>query len=259
MSSTKNMKTITSSKKASLDSSEQIKDMPASVYEAAGEISDAVQLVIDEAKNMHAAKRAREAVFSDDEDVSDLRPDAKPFIPKEDPRYKTAMCFNKACPHGDKCTFAHSEDELRKRMCRFGERCRNVKKISEGWENVQRAPVCVAYHPGETLDNHIYREKDFKSREKQSYSKQIPRPRPVLASFMPTDHMSAKERISYIKETYDRLGFEWDSGSDCHITEREDSKSDLEPENMYKEILKLRDEVRDLKIEVEHIRGFLNE
>ena len=117
MSSTKNMKTITSSKKASLDSSEQIKDMPASVYEAAGEISDAVQLVIDEAKNMHAAKRAREAVFSDDEDVSDLRPDAKPFIPKEDPRYKTAMCFNKACPHGDKCTFAHSEDELRKRMC----------------------------------------------------------------------------------------------------------------------------------------------
>ena len=254
MSSTKNMKSITSSKKASLDSSEQIKDMPASVYEAAGEISDAVQLVIDEAKNMHAAKRAREAVFSDDEDVSDLRPDAKPFIPKEDPRYKTAMCFNKACPHGDKCTFAHSEDELRKRMCRFGGRCRNVKKCGESWENVERAAVCVAYHPGETLDNHISREKEFKSRQKQ-----IPRVRPVLGAFMPTDQMSAKERISYVKKTYDRLGLEWDSGSEWHVSDGEYSKSDLEPENMYKEILKLRDEVRNLKIEVEHIRGFLNE
>ena len=254
MSSTKNMKYMPSSKKSEADSSKQLPDMPASVYEAAGEIADAVQLVIDEAKIMHSAKRARDAVFSDDEDVSDLRPDAKPFIPKEDPRYKTAMCFNKACPHGDKCTFAHSEDELRKRMCRFGSRCRNVKKCGESWENAERAAVCTAYHPEETLANHIYREKDFKSREKQ-----IPRARPVLGAFMPRDQRSAKERISYIKETYDRLGLEWDSGSDCHITEGEDSKSDLEPENMYKEILKLRDEVRNLKIEVATIRRALNQ
>ena len=232
--------------------------MPASVYEAAGEIADAVQLVIDEAKNMHAAKRARDAVFSDD-DVSDLRPDANPFIPREDPRYKTAMCFNKACPHGDKCTFAHSEDELRKRMCRFGGRCRNVKKCGESWENVERAAVCVAYHPGETLDNHISREKEFKSREKQSYSKQIPRVRPVLGAFMPTDQMSAKERISYVKKTYDRLGLEWDSGSEWHVSDGEYSKSDLEPENMYKELLELRDEVGNLKIEVATIRRVLNQ
>ena len=251
MSSTKNIK--------SKSSSENFPEMPASVYDAAADIADAVQVVIDQAKTDHSIKRARDGVFSDDEDVSDLRPDAKPFIPKEDPRYKTAMCFNKACPHGDKCTFAHSEDELRKRMCRFGGRCRNVKKCGESWENVERAAVCVAYHPGETLDNHISREKEFKSREKQSYSKQIPRVRPVLGAFMPTDQMSAKERISYVKKTYDRLGLEWDSGSEWHVSDGEYSKSDLEPENMYKELLELRDEVGTLKIEVATIRRVLNQ
>ncbi len=179
MSSTKNIK---SNKPKS--SSEDFPDMPAAVYDAAADIADAVQVVIDQAKTDHSAKRAREAMFSDDEDVSDLRPDAKPFIPKEDPRYKTAMCFNKSCPHGDKCTFAHSEDELRKRMCRFGDRCRNVNRNSQGWENVERAAVCTAYHPGETLDNHIYREKDFKTRQKPSV-KPMSRPSPVLSAFIP--------------------------------------------------------------------------
>ena len=178
MSSTKNIK---SNKPKS--SSEDFSDMPAAVYDAAADIADAVQVVIDQAKTDHSAKRAREAIFSDDEDVSDLRPDAKPFIPKEDPRYKTAMCFNKSCPHGDKCTFAHSEDELRKRMCRFGDRCRNVNRHSQGWENVERAAVCTAYHPDETLDNHTYREKDFKIRQKPSVKPMI-RPSPVLSAFI---------------------------------------------------------------------------
>ncbi len=176
MSSTKNIK--------SKSSSEDFPDMPAAVYDAAADIADAVQVVIDQAKTDHSIKRAQEAIFSDDEDVSDLSAQAKPFIPKEDPRYKTAMCFNKSCQHGDKCTFAHSEDELRKRMCRFGDRCRNVKKISEGWENVERAAICIAYHPGETLENHIYREKDFKSRQKPSVN-HMSRPSPVLSAFMP--------------------------------------------------------------------------
>ena len=246
MSSTKNMKYMTSSKKTEADSSEQLPDMPASVYEVAGEIADAVQLVIDEAKNMHAAKRARDAVFGDDEDASDLRPDAKPFIPKEDPRYKTAMCFNKACPHGDKCTFAHSEDELRKRMCRFGGRCRNVKKCGESWENVERAAVCVAYHPDETLANHISREKEFKSREKQ-----IPRAPPALVAFMPKQYRPSR--------AVELLFQDKDAREAIQMDERRASAIELTPENMYKEILRLRHEVRNLKIEIEEIRGLLNE
>ena len=243
------MKYITS--KSEVDSSERVADMPASVYEVAGEIADAVQLVIDEAKNMHAVKRAREAIFSDDEDVSDLRPDAKPFIPKEDPRYKTAMCFNKACPHGDKCTFAHSEDELRKRMCRFGGRCRNVTKCGESWENVESAAVCVAYHPDETLANHISREKEFKSRQKPSYTKQISRVPPVFGAFMPKEYKPTR--------AVELLFQEKEAREARHMDEQRTSALELTPERMYREILQLRNEVRNLKIEVEKIRGLLTQ
>ena len=192
MSSTKNIKY-----NKSKSSSEEI---PA---DAAADIADAVQVVIDQAKIDHSTKRAREAIFSDDEeDASDLTAQAKPFIPKEDPRYKTAMCFNKSCQHGDKCTFAHSEDELRKRMCRFGDRCRNVNRHSQGWENVEHVAVCTAYHPGETLDNHIYREKDFKSRQKPSVNPRS-RPIPVLSAFMPRG--VEPERMPTFEQVYMEL------------------------------------------------------
>ena len=77
----------------------------------------------------------------------------RPFIPKEDPRYKMAMCFNRACPHAG-CTFAHSEDELRKRMCKYGERCFSVVNRDGRWENKNESgPKCLSYHPDETYEN----------------------------------------------------------------------------------------------------------
>ena len=91
--------------------------------------------------------------FAHNDDELGTEVPKRPFIPKEDPRYKMAMCFNRACPHAG-CTFAHSEDELRKRMCKYGERCFSVVNRDGRWENKNESgPKCLSYHPDETYEN----------------------------------------------------------------------------------------------------------
>ena len=91
--------------------------------------------------------------FAHNDDELGTEVPKRPFIPKEDPRYKMAMCFNRVCPHAG-CTFAHSEDELRKRMCKYGERCFSVVNRDGRWENKNESgPKCLSYHPDETYEN----------------------------------------------------------------------------------------------------------
>jgi hypothetical protein len=69
--------------------------------------------------------------------------------------YKTAMCDRESgCTRSD-CTFAHSEAELKKRSCSFGERCFRAFKhpgMRGDWCN-RGDRVCTFFHPGETYDN----------------------------------------------------------------------------------------------------------
>jgi hypothetical protein len=77
---------------------------------------------------------------------------------------KTKMCISistgKKCPHGIKCRFAHSVEELCN-ICMFGSSCKNVKKITKNngsisFEN-RRGCICLFKHPEETNDNFLAR------------------------------------------------------------------------------------------------------
>jgi len=55
------------------------------------------------------------------------------------------------CPHGKRCRFAHSIDQLVKRNCRFGLSCRfAIQTGAEGMYRNDGRKVCECYHPQET-------------------------------------------------------------------------------------------------------------
>lgn len=74
---------------------------------------------------------------------------------------KTTMCKwiekGENCPHGDKCTFAHSEQELKQRRCKFEDCCEHVVLEDGVYSNVPNKKVCKAYHPNETKENYTDR------------------------------------------------------------------------------------------------------
>jgi hypothetical protein len=79
----------------------------------------------------------------------------------------TQMCSSvearTLCPHGERCRFAHSLDQLKKSVCLFGEGCYFVnisksgvfynKKASGGKNKGAHAKICRRIHPGESEDN----------------------------------------------------------------------------------------------------------
>ena len=70
---------------------------------------------------------------------------------------KTRLCDSIVqgvkCRHGSHCRFAHTVDELVKRECTFGSRCRYVWNTQAGYTN-QPCPhtgkICIFWHPNET-------------------------------------------------------------------------------------------------------------
>ena len=72
---------------------------------------------------------------------------------------KTKLCLsfiNKvSCPHGDKCRYAHSINELGK--CFFGDKCRFVKKEKNIYANISKTKICEFKHLNENSDNYLAR------------------------------------------------------------------------------------------------------
>jgi hypothetical protein len=58
---------------------------------------------------------------------------------------------SKKCPHGIRCKFAHSPEQLSVKGCLFGDRCNFVRKGVDSWENT-KSKICQFGHPGEETD-----------------------------------------------------------------------------------------------------------
>ena len=91
----------------------------------------------------------------------------------------TQMCSSvatgKKCPHGTKCRFAHTLDELQRKECRFGLSCRFVKQENGVFKNAKfgrTGKSCSCVHPGESDSN-------FASRLG------IKQPKPTVPKFTP--------------------------------------------------------------------------
>ena len=71
---------------------------------------------------------------------------------------KTKMCRStetgEACPHGDRCRFAHTLSELRISECFFGDRCRFVRRHrnQDGIYFNNAGKFCNHLHPGESQE-----------------------------------------------------------------------------------------------------------
>lgn len=73
---------------------------------------------------------------------------------------KTRMCNSvgsgRVCPHGSRCRYAHSVEELRVAPCFFKDACRHVKKSGDGYRNCSHRR-CTFLHPGEDMKNYCQR------------------------------------------------------------------------------------------------------
>jgi hypothetical protein len=73
---------------------------------------------------------------------------------------KSKMCGsimqNKDCPHGDKCTFAHSRNELNIFDCQF-DNCKFVKFYNNSYHNTHKYYKCEKKHNNETDANYFLR------------------------------------------------------------------------------------------------------
>ena len=75
---------------------------------------------------------------------------------------RTKMCMSVAkgvpCRHGDRCRFAHSQEELQVAKCFFGCNCRFVRQTNQGWwVNAGGDKKCTFIHEGEDKENYVKR------------------------------------------------------------------------------------------------------
>ncbi len=99
---------------------------------------------------------------------------------------KTQMCrsvtSNVACPHGENCRFAHSEDELNVPICLFDHDCRYVEFCENGEIKNRGSRPCRQQHTGE---------------DKAQYMRRIgqlsPKPKPVPKPSCPTAPMIPRQ------------------------------------------------------------------
>ena len=68
---------------------------------------------------------------------------------------RTKMCrsimLKRSCPHGSKCRFAHSIDELQVADCYFKDACNRVRKSGSEYKNCSHSK-CTFIHPGESME-----------------------------------------------------------------------------------------------------------
>ena len=104
--------------------------------------------------NLYQVKRAEERAKA-----QEILTDNKQMEIK---RTRTRMCRSikegKQCPHGKKCRFAHSTDELVIADCIWGRNCRKVERNNDGvYKTVVQNKICEHRHPSETEYNYYSR------------------------------------------------------------------------------------------------------
>jgi len=76
-------------------------------------------------------------------------------------KLRTQMCFSvrtgKPCPHGVRCRFAHSRDQLSILPCNFGTSCRFVNCRYGNFVNRGQFKICKFLHSQETKENYFTR------------------------------------------------------------------------------------------------------
>ena len=104
------------------------------------------------------------------------------------------------CPHGDRCNFAHSLDELQIRLCKFEDRCKFIYTTPNGQiRNRKNCRACKAKHPGETDANYFTRTGICKVAQPRTDS-----PKPVvLPKFSKVG--AAKEKVRVAVETKEKM------------------------------------------------------
>jgi hypothetical protein len=108
---------------------------------------------------------------------------------------RTQLCrsvtgpVKKRCYH-KQCRFAHSVDELVKKMCRFGNGCRFVRKQENGqYENAKfgkTGKTCSCYHPGEHKLGFAQRMGLEVTKDMEAQNKPTQTPKPALPKPTPT-------------------------------------------------------------------------
>jgi len=73
---------------------------------------------------------------------------------------RSKMCRSvetgRPCPHGDKCRYAHSPEELEVAPCFFKDACNRVSKVGDCYKNCGRRK-CLFLHPDEDMTSYCYR------------------------------------------------------------------------------------------------------
>ena len=89
-------------------------------------------------------------------------PTKGPMVPQpQEQLTRTRMCSSvttgRKCPHGVKCRFAHTTDELQVGQCMFGRECRFVSCKGADYFNLGGDKLCQYIHPEEIKDSYLHR------------------------------------------------------------------------------------------------------
>lgn len=110
-----------------------------------------------------------------------------PYMAGEEPSkpavtYKTRFCDSVLkgykCKYGSSCQFAHTESELNKLTCKFGDRCNYVCSVEKGVYTNRSEKICNRWHPSETCQSYLSRQgaKPQKFETKTNSWTKVPQP-----------------------------------------------------------------------------------
>ena len=117
---------------------------------------------------------------------------------------KTRMCNSldkkEACPHGERCRFAHCLEELNVSKCLFGDQCR-FAIVGIGGKLTNGKKCCAHKHPGESTDEFYKRT---------GLDKYKTKPKPAVNPIIPTQVLLNLAEAKKTKFNLDRdQGLNW--------------------------------------------------
>ena len=64
---------------------------------------------------------------------------------------------NTPCTYGDKCNFAHTQEEITPQSCGYGDTCVHIVTGQTGAFNRDRGKICQRIHPCENINTYCIR------------------------------------------------------------------------------------------------------